>query len=74
MMPEYKDLETMLEIVTLAVVRQETEENFFRRSAASSTDEVARRLFTEIADDMGNYRKSLEERRDKLETALQELK
>jgi hypothetical protein len=73
-MPEYKDLETMLEIVSLAIVRQETEEHFFRRSANSSTNELARSLFTEIADDMADYRKSLEVRRDKLVTALNDLK
>ncbi len=73
-MPEYKDLETMLEIVSMAIVHQETEENFFRRSANSSTNELARSLFTEIADDMADYRKGLEVRRDKLVTALNDLK
>lgn len=69
-MAEVKDLERILEIISLAIVRQETEEAFFRRSAASSTSQDAKNLFTEIADDMARCRKNLDDRKDKLFQAL----
>ncbi len=73
-MAKYKDLEDMLRIISLAIVRQETEEKFFRRSAQASTSEVARNLFSEIADDLAKYRGKLEHRRKKIQNALDDLK
>lgn len=71
---ELRDLNDMIEILGLAIARQEAEEEFFRRSAEASTEEVARSLFAEIADDLEAYRKSLEARKRKLLEAVQDLK
>lgn len=69
-MSNFADLETMIEIFGLAIARQEAEEQFFRRSARASSDEMAQSLFTEIADDMKKYVKNLEQRKRKLHDAL----
>lgn len=69
-MSNFDDLETMIEILGLAIARQEAEEQFFRRSARASSDEMAKSLFTEIADDMKKYVKNLEQRKRKLDDAL----
>ena len=63
----------MIEILGLAIARQESEEQFFRRSAQASSNEVAHSLFTEIADDMKEYVKNLEQRKQKLLEALEAL-
>lgn len=73
-MTERKDLETMIEIVSLAIVRQETEEAFFRRSGCSSTCGTACSLFTEIADEIASYVEYLKGKRDKLIIELNDLK
>ena len=72
-MGNFQDLETMIEILGLAIARQEAEEEFFRRSAHASSNEVAQSLFTEIADDMKAYVENLEQRKRKLLEALSEL-
>ena len=72
-MENFQDLETMIEILGLAIARQKTEEEFFRRSAHASSNEVAQCLFTEIADDMKAYVENLEQRKRKLLDALAEL-
>jgi hypothetical protein len=63
----------MVEILGLTIVRQESEEQFFRRSAEASSGEVARSLFLELADDMRDYVTNLEQRRKKLIEALETL-
>ena len=63
----------MVEILSLAIVRQEAEEQFFRRSAQSSSSEVAKSLLIEIADDLKSYCKNLEQRKQKLLGALEDL-
>lgn len=73
-MSRYRDLEAMIEILGLAIARQEAEEEFFRRSATASTSDVARALFAEIADDLKGYVGSLERRRERLEEALETLR
>lgn len=73
-MNELKDMETMLEILSMAIVCLETEESFFRRSAQSSTSEVAKNLFSEIADDFTGYRKNLDERKSRILDAVDTLK
>ncbi len=73
-MAERKDLETMIEVVSLAIVRQETEEAFFRRSAGSSTCGTACSLFTEIADEIAGYVLHLKGKREKLVIELNDLK
>jgi rubrerythrin len=55
-----KDMDDIIEALTLAVVRQETEEKFFRRSAEKSTTDDAKALFLEIARDFQRYRERLE--------------
>jgi YHS domain-containing protein len=72
-MDEYKDLEDMIEIITTAIAIHEREEEFFRRSAEASSREVAKELFTEISEDLSNYRKNLEARKQKLLQALSDL-
>ena len=72
-MAKHRDIEDMIEILTIAAVRQETEEQFFRRSANASSNEVAKSLFSEIADDLNKYVKNLEERKNKLLDALKQL-
>jgi rubrerythrin len=57
---EKKDLTDMVEVITLAIVHLQTEEHFFQRSADGSTNESAKTLFTEIAEEIGRCRKSLE--------------
>lgn len=73
-MAEYPDIENMIEILGIAIARQEMEEQFFRRSAAASSSEVAKSLFNEIAEDLGRYCNGLEQRRQKLLNALDDLK
>jgi YHS domain-containing protein/histone H3/H4 len=72
-MPEHREIEDMIEILTIAIIRQETEEQFFRRSAHASTSEVAKALFLEIADDLKRYCENLEMRKRKLVGALADL-
>jgi len=72
-MSEYKDLQDMIEIITTTIEIHGREEDFFRRSASASSSEVARSLFTEIADDLADYRQRMESRRQKLLTALRDL-
>lgn len=71
---EFRELNEMIEILGLAIAKQEDEEAFFRRSAKASTNDVAKNLFTEIADDFQSYRQNLEGRREKLYEALKDLK
>lgn len=73
-MSKYKDLEEMLEIISIAIVRQGTEEEFFRRSAQASTSLVAKNLLSELADDFNEYIKKLEKRRENIQTSLNDLK
>jgi len=72
-MSEYKDLQEMLEIIITAIEIHGCEEEFFRRSARASTSEVAKSLFTEIADDLAKHRESLEARKQKLLGTLTDL-
>jgi hypothetical protein len=63
---EKKDLMDMVEVITLAVVHLQTEEHFFQRSADGSTNESAKMLFNEIAQEIGRCRKSLEDKHQML--------
>lgn len=73
-MAQHKDLEDMIEILGIAIVGQETEEQFFRRSAEASSSAVGKALFLEIAEEFVGYRRNLEARKQKLEGALEDLK
>ena len=65
-MIEKKELDAMVEVLTLAIARQEAEEHIFRRSAEKSTSETAKNLFEEIAEDLRRYRETLEGRKGNL--------
>jgi YHS domain-containing protein len=73
-MSEYRDLEDMIEVLNIAIIRQETEEQFFRRSSNASTSEFSRTMFSRISEELAAYVKTLEERREKLAIALNDLK
>jgi rubrerythrin len=73
-MSEYKDLEDMIDVLTLAIGREESEEQFFRRSAEASDHQAARAMFSEIAEELTNHRKNLESRRERLLEALKDLR
>lgn len=69
----YKDLMDMIEIINTTIEINAHEEQFYRRSAASSTREVAKTLFLEIADDVEQSLNKLRARRQKLWDALHDL-
>ena len=73
-MSEYRDLEEMIEVLNVAIARQEAEEQFFRRSAKASTSEFSRTIFSEISEELTTYVNTLEKRREKLSSALNDLK
>ncbi len=73
-MTDYKDLEEMIGVLTTAIAIHEREEMFFRRSAEASTNERAKSLFSEIAEELRSHVKLLEARREKLTEELKKLK
>jgi len=73
-MSEYKDLQDMIEVLHIAIIRQESEEQFFRRSANASTSQFSKTVFTEIADELAAYIKTLDDRKEKLTSAFDALK
>ena len=73
-MAEHKDMRDMIEVLSISIVREEAEEQFYRRSASASTSQVVKELFLEIADEVAKYRQNLEQRRDRLLGALDDLK
>jgi hypothetical protein len=68
-----KELLDLTEIISTAIEIHGSEEEFFRRSARASTNEVAKALLLEIADDVGGYREKLEARRRSLAEQLASL-
>lgn len=73
-MSEYSDLKNMIDILDVAISREENEERFFNRSCKASTHEVACKIFGEIAEEYASHRKSLESKRQVLIEALEDLK
>ncbi len=69
-MARNKDLELMIEALTLTIVVHEREEAFFRRSAVSSSSQQVKSLFLEIADEMGGHIISLVSKRQNLTNDL----
>jgi hypothetical protein len=65
-MPKDKDIEIMIQALTMTIAIHEREEAFFRRSADVSTSEEARELFLEIADEMNVHAMKLETRKIRL--------
>jgi rubrerythrin len=72
-MSESANLRAIIDVLTIAIGREEWEEQFFRRSAEASTYEVAKTMFSEIADECAGHREDLEKRKEKLEETLKEL-
>lgn len=73
-MSEYRDLEDMIDALTIAIGREEAEEQFFQRSAEASKHEVGKKMFLEIQGEFATLRKSLESRRERLLEALTDLR
>ena len=73
-MTSYKDLEEMIAVLTTAIAIHEREEKFFRRSAEASTNERAKSLFSEIAEELRSHVKLLEARKEELTEELKKLK
>ena len=65
-MYESNDLETLIDILNTGIEIHLKEEEFFRRSARVTTRPVAKVLFLEMAEDLAQYRISLENRKHKL--------
>jgi rubrerythrin len=72
-MSEYSDLKDIIEVLTIAIAREQTEEQFFRRSANASKHEMAKATFMEVADELAGHLKSMELRREKLQEILEEM-
>ncbi len=73
-MSEYTDLQDMIDVLTMAIAREEFEERFFRRSCKASTHKMACEMFEEIAGEFASHRQGLESRRQVLTEALEDLK
>ena len=73
-MSEYTDLQDMIDVINLAIAREECEERFFRRSCRASTHRMACEMFEEIAGEYASHSKTLESRRQVLMKALEDLK
>ena len=76
-MSEYKEMQKeltdMIEIINTTIEIDAMEEQFYRRSAAATTNEVSKALFLEIADEVEKYLNSMRARRQKLWDALGDL-
>jgi rubrerythrin len=69
----HKDMQHMIEVLSISIVREETEEQFYRRSASRSNSQVVKDLFLEIAEEVKKHRQNLEQRRERLTGALNDL-
>jgi rubrerythrin len=69
----HKDMQHMIEVLSISIVREETEEQFYRRSASRSNSQVVKDLFLEIAEEVKKHRQNLEQRRERLTGALDDL-
>ena len=72
-MSESDDLHDMIDVLTIAIAREESEARFFKRSAEASTHKIASEMFQEIAEEFAGLRKSLESRKEILTEALADL-
>ncbi|HCG99779.1 MAG TPA: hypothetical protein DE036_08375, partial [Actinobacteria bacterium] len=68
-----KDLRNVIEHVTATIVMNESEEEFYRRSGEATTQEDAKAILLEIADDLAKNRLRLEIHMEKLRQTLLEL-
>ena len=68
-----KELMDMLEIINTTIEINAREEEFYRRSAAATTNKVSKVLFLEIADEVEQYLDRMRARRQRLWDALRDL-
>ena len=73
-MSEYTDLQDMIDVLNIAIVREESEERFFRNSCMASTHKIACEMFKEIAEEYASHSHLLESKRRILMDALDNLK
>jgi rubrerythrin len=73
-MSEYSDLQDMIDVLSIAIAREESEERFFRRSCNASSHKIACELFDEIAGEYASHSRSLTLRKQVLTEALENLK
>jgi rubrerythrin len=73
-MSEYTDLQDMIDVLNIAISREESEERFFRRSCKASMHKIACQMFEEIAGEYASHSQSLESRKQVLMQALEDLK
>ena len=72
-MSEYSDLKDIIDVLSIAIAREESEEQFFRRSCKASTHKIACEMFEEIAGEYASHSKNLESRRQVLIETLKDL-
>jgi rubrerythrin len=65
-MSNIKDIEIMIQALTMTIAIHEREEAFFRRSAELSASADPRNLFLEIAEEMKEHVAKLMEKKNKL--------
>ena len=73
-MSEYTDLQDMIDVLNIAISREESEERFFRRSCKASSHKLACEMFEEIAGEYASHTKNLESRKQVLIEALEDLR
>jgi hypothetical protein len=54
----------MVDVLTAAIAREETQEKFFRRWGIGLEHEMARKTFFRIAGEIASFQNSLESRRE----------
>jgi hypothetical protein len=69
-----RDLENMIQALTLTIAVHEQEEAYFRRSFEISTCRESKLLLLEIADEMRSHISSLEEKKSRLVSQLAGIK
>jgi ribosomal protein S1 len=70
---QHRQLLDMIEVVGTTIAINEREEDFYLRSAASSTKEAEKSLFLAIGDDIAQHLSRLRERRQRLSDGLRDL-
>ena len=73
-MSEYTDLQDMIDVLNIAIAREESEQRFFSRSCKESTHKIACEMFGEIAEEFASHSRSLEARKRLLKKAQKDLK
>ncbi len=68
-----KDLEEMLRILTVAIEIQGRERDFFAREASNTQSQIAKALFSELADNLNQDLDNLVSRKKRIVSALEDL-